>query len=118
MHTKIPASSVFCYRTVSADFRWKLHLGQWIDAIPLDGAVVVNIGELLELASNGYLCATVHRLVAPPANQERLSIAFILGAQLDAIVPVFILPEILPAWLRARSALPTTRYCATLAGTI
>lgn len=67
--------------------------GQWIDAIPLEGALVVNIGELLELASNGYLRATVHRVVAPPANQDRLSIAFFLGAQLDAVVPVFTLPE-------------------------
>jgi len=67
--------------------------GQWIDAIPLEGALVVNIGELLELASNGYLRATVHHVVAPPANQDRLSIAFFLGAQLDAVVPVFTLPE-------------------------
>ncbi|MBK0031025.1 isopenicillin N synthase family oxygenase [Erwinia sp. S43] len=66
---------------------------QWVDALPLNGAFVVNIGELLELASNGYLRATVHRVVAPPEDQDRLSIAFFLGAQLDAVVPVFNLPE-------------------------
>ncbi|MCZ4263452.1 isopenicillin N synthase family oxygenase, partial [Limimaricola sp. G21655-S1] len=27
----------------------------WISAPPLPGALMVNIGELLELASNGYL---------------------------------------------------------------
>ncbi|MBK0875627.1 isopenicillin N synthase family oxygenase, partial [Escherichia coli] len=32
----------------------------WIDATPLAGSFVVNIGELLELATNGYLRATVH----------------------------------------------------------
>ncbi len=53
---------------------------------------MVNIGELLELATNGYLRATVHRVVSPPAHQERLSIAFFLGAQLDATVPVYTLP--------------------------
>ena len=37
---------------------------------------MVNIGELLEIASNGYLRATVHRVVSPPANRERVSIAF------------------------------------------
>ncbi|QKJ87821.1 2-oxobutyrate oxidase [Paramixta manurensis] len=67
----------------------------WIDARPLPGAFVVNIGELLELATNGYLRATVHRVVSPPENQERLSIAFFLGAQLDAVVPVFELPQAL-----------------------
>ena len=69
--------------------------GQWIDAEPLPGSFVVNIGELLELATNGYLRATVHRVVTPPANKERLSIAFFLGAQLDAVVPVYSLPAAL-----------------------
>ncbi|WNK46287.1 MULTISPECIES: isopenicillin N synthase family oxygenase [Pantoea] len=64
----------------------------WIDASPLPGAFVVNIGELLELATNGYLRATVHRVVSPPQSSERLSIAFFLGAQLDAVVPIYQLP--------------------------
>jgi isopenicillin N synthase-like dioxygenase len=64
----------------------------WIDAVPLPGSFVVNIGELLELATNGYLRATVHRVISPPPNEERLSIAFFLGAQLDAVVPVYALP--------------------------
>jgi isopenicillin N synthase-like dioxygenase len=69
--------------------------GEWIDAAPLPGSFVVNIGELLELATNGYLRATVHRVVSPPADQQRLSIAFFLGAQLDAVVPVYALPDAL-----------------------
>ena len=69
--------------------------GQWIDAAPVPGSFVVNIGELLELATNGYLRATVHRVISPPADQQRLSVAFFLGAQLDAVVPVYALPELL-----------------------
>lgn len=65
---------------------------RWIDAAPRAGSFVVNIGELLELATNGYLRATVHRVVSPPANRERLSIAFFLGAQLEANVPLYTLP--------------------------
>ena len=60
----------------------------WIDAPPIDGTFVINIGEILELASNGYLKANVHRVVSPPGAAERLSIAFFLGARLDATVPV------------------------------
>ncbi|PWC14408.1 2-oxobutyrate oxidase [Brenneria roseae subsp. americana] len=71
--------------------------GRWIDALPLAGSFVVNIGELLELATNGYLRATVHRVVSPPVGQTRLSIAFFLGAQLDAVVPVYQLPDHLAA---------------------
>ena len=59
----------------------------WIDAPPLPGSFVVNTGELLELASEGYLRATVHRVVAPPPGVERLSLAFFLSARLDAVVP-------------------------------
>jgi isopenicillin N synthase-like dioxygenase len=61
--------------------------GAWIDAPPLPGSFVVNTGELLELASDGYFRATVHRVVAPPAGVERLSLAFFLAARLDAVVP-------------------------------
>jgi isopenicillin N synthase-like dioxygenase len=66
--------------------------GRWIDAAPRAGAFVVNIGELLELASNGYLRATVHRVVSPPSGSERYSAAFFLGARLDATVPALELP--------------------------
>jgi isopenicillin N synthase-like dioxygenase len=66
--------------------------GAWIDIAPRPGALVVNVGELLELASNGYLKATVHRAVSPPIGTERLSAAFFLGARLDSTVPVLALP--------------------------
>lgn len=66
---------------------------EWIDATPIPNSFVVNIGELLELATNGYLRATVHRVVSPPADSDRLSIAFFLGAKLDAVVPIYELPK-------------------------
>jgi isopenicillin N synthase-like dioxygenase len=69
----------------------------WIDAEPRPGAFVVNIGELLELASDGYLKATVHRVISPPAGGERLSAAFFLSARLDATVPALQLPPHLAA---------------------
>ena len=67
----------------------------WVSATPLPGAFVVNIGELLELASNGYLRATYHRVTSPPPGVERLSCAFFMAAQLDATVPLLPLPAAL-----------------------
>jgi isopenicillin N synthase-like dioxygenase len=64
----------------------------WIDVPPRAGTFVINIGELLELASDGYLRATMHRVVTPPAGSERISAAFFLGARLDAVVPPLQLP--------------------------
>ena len=67
----------------------------WISAPPLPGALVVNIGELLELASDGYLKATLHRVVSPPPGVSRLSCAFFMAARLDATVPLLTLsPEL------------------------
>jgi isopenicillin N synthase-like dioxygenase len=74
--------------------------GGWIDAPPVPGTFVVNIGELLELASDGYLLANVHRVVTPPAGTDRLSVAFFLGARLDSTVPSLTLPPELKAEVR------------------
>lgn len=81
--------------------------GNWVDALPKPGAFVVNIGELLEIATNGYLRATVHRVLSPPAHKERVSIAFFLGAQLDAEVPLYQLPPQLAAEARGPTSDPT-----------
>ncbi len=79
---------------------------RWVDAVPVPGTFVVNIGELLELATNGYLRATVHRVVSPPDSQDRLSIAFFLGARLDAVVPLYQLSPELAAQARGPASDP------------
>ncbi|RAX56609.1 2-oxobutyrate oxidase [Helicobacter monodelphidis] len=61
--------------------------GEWIDVLPLEGSVVVNIGEFLEMATNGYLKATIHRVNL--GQVERYSTAYFLGIQLDKDVPIF-----------------------------
>ena len=48
---------------------------------------------MLELASNGYLRATVHRVVTPPAGAERFSVPFFFSARLDATIPLLDLPR-------------------------
>jgi len=78
----------------------------WVDVTPRPGTFVVNIGELLELASDGYLRATFHRVVAPPAGVERISVAFFLGARLDATVPLLHLPPALAAQARGPESDP------------
>ena len=85
----------FLLQDRQAGLQVEVEEGRWIDALPRDNALVVNIGELLELATNGYLRATVHRVLSPALGQERLSIAFFLGAQLDAVVPLYPLPTAL-----------------------
>ncbi|MEU9401529.1 2-oxoglutarate and iron-dependent oxygenase domain-containing protein [Streptomyces sp. NPDC048242] len=58
--------------------------GLFHEVPPLDSAFVVNLGELLEVATNGYLLATNHRVVSPPGATERFSIPFFYNPRLDA----------------------------------
>jgi isopenicillin N synthase-like dioxygenase len=69
----------------------------WIDAPPVDGAFVVNIGELLEVATDGYLKATVHRVISPLIGSDRISIPFFFGPALDGEIPLLSLPPELKA---------------------
>jgi isopenicillin N synthase-like dioxygenase len=74
--------------------------GNWISAPPIRGTFVVNIGEVLEMASDGYLRATMHRVVTPPAGTDRISVPFFFAARLDATVPLLDLPPTLAAGSR------------------
>ncbi|MET7601684.1 2-oxoglutarate and iron-dependent oxygenase domain-containing protein [Streptomyces avermitilis] len=60
--------------------------GLFHEVPPLPGAFVVNLGELLEVATNGYLLATNHRVVSPPGATERFSVPFFYNPRLDARV--------------------------------
>ncbi len=74
--------------------------GEWIDAPPVEGAFVVNIGELLEVATDGYLKATLHRVISPAEGDERISIPYFHGPALDAEIPHIELPAELAAEAR------------------
>jgi isopenicillin N synthase-like dioxygenase len=71
--------------------------GGWIDVPPLDGAFIVNIGELLEVATGGYLRATEHRVNLHGPAAERISVPYFFNPRLDAQIPVLSLPDELTA---------------------
>jgi len=71
------------------------HEGEWIDAPSIPGAFVVNIGEMLELATDGYLKATLHRVQSPRIGTDRISVPFFFNPALDATMPQLdIAPEL------------------------
>jgi isopenicillin N synthase-like dioxygenase len=89
-----------------AGLRVRTEEGVWIDAPPVPGTFVINTGELLELATNGFVRADVHDVVVPPAGTERFSVAFFLGSRYDATIPVIDLPEDLKRAERGVTAEP------------
>lgn len=83
------------------------HQGEWIEAPSIPGAFVVNIGEMLELATGGYLKATLHRVVSPQIGSDRISIPFFFNPALDTTMPLLELPPELAAEARGLSVDPT-----------
>lgn len=68
---------------------------EWLPVEPLRGALVVNLGEMLEVATEGYLAATIHRVQAPPPGVDRYSVPFFWSPRLDAVIdPVPLAPEL------------------------
>jgi isopenicillin N synthase-like dioxygenase len=56
--------------------------GAWLDVSPIEGALVVNFGRLLERWTAGRLRATAHRVLSP--GRERFSIPFFYEPRVDA----------------------------------
>ncbi|MDR6690668.1 isopenicillin N synthase-like dioxygenase [Microbacterium sp. 1154] len=87
--------------------------GEWVDAPPVSGAFVVNIGELLEYATQGYLRATNHRVISPRFPDERISVPFFFNPALDARLPIIELPAELAAEARGVEDDPSNPIHAT-----
>ena len=69
--------------------------GALVDATPRRGTYVMNLGEMLQAATSGYLRATKHRVASPPAGKERISIAYFFHPRLDCVFePIELPPEL------------------------
>jgi isopenicillin N synthase-like dioxygenase len=63
--------------------------GEWLAVAPDPGALVVNIGDMLERLTNGRLRSTTHRVVNPQgeaANRARYSMPFFLHFRPDFVI--------------------------------
>lgn len=60
--------------------------GEWIDAIPAEDELVINVGDMLERHTNNKLRSTIHRVVNPPKEEwskPRYSIPFFMHPRAD-----------------------------------
>lgn len=54
---------------------------QWLDIVPGEDEIVVNVGDMLQRLTNNFLKSTTHRVINPPREEwhrPRLSIPFFL----------------------------------------
>lgn len=76
---------------------------EWVPVTPIPGALVVNLGEMLEVATEGYLAATIHRVTAPAPGVDRYAIPFFWSPRLDAVIEPVPLTDDLKASTRGMS---------------
>lgn len=79
--------------------------GDWIDAVPVPGSFVCNIGDMLRLWTNGLYKPTMHRVVNATPDRSRISIPFFYEPNYDAMVEP--LPEMCSP---SEPKLPSVRY--------
>ncbi|MEQ7873033.1 2-oxoglutarate and iron-dependent oxygenase domain-containing protein [Sphingomonas sp. ASV193] len=78
--------------------------GRWLDVSPKPGELVINIGDMLQRLTNGYLRSTPHRVVNPApdrASKARYSMPFFLHFRSDYLIeplPSTVPPGAAPKW--------------------
>ncbi len=83
--------------------------GTWISAAPPEGAVVINVGDMLERLTNHVLPSTIHRVRNPDATRaqfSRYSMPFFLHLRSD--FPIKTLPQCISAENPDRYPVPIT----------
>ena len=58
---------------------------EWIEAAPIEGTFVVNIGDMMQRWTNDLFVSTPHRVANPP-GVERISFPLFFGANHDTVV--------------------------------
>lgn len=64
---------------------------------PLLGAYVMNLGAMMQAATNGYFTATPHRVISPRGQDDRLSIALFFNPAFESTFEPLDLPAELAA---------------------
>jgi isopenicillin N synthase-like dioxygenase len=79
---------------------------EWLDVLPVDDALVINAGDLIQRWTNDRWRSNVHRVINPPrsttGSTRRLSIVFFTGPNADAEIAC--IPSCIPAAEAARYA--------------
>ncbi|KAG5490527.1 hypothetical protein JKF63_00647 [Porcisia hertigi] len=72
------------YQDKSGGLQVKNLQGEWIDASPIEGSYVVNIGDMMAMWSNGRYKSTLHRVLNP--GVDRISMPFFCEPNPETII--------------------------------
>jgi isopenicillin N synthase-like dioxygenase len=60
--------------------------GAWMDVPPMPGALIVNIGDMMQRWTNDRWRSAPHRVINPRAGHERWSIAYFFDLDVQAVI--------------------------------
>lgn len=60
--------------------------GSWIPAPPIEGTLVVNVGDMLEAITKGLLLSTPHRVRNPDPKKMRISFPYFFDPCVDFVI--------------------------------
>lgn len=79
-------SLTLLFRQPVAALQVRLSDGSWKYVKPYPGSITVNIADVLQFWTNGFLKSSIHRVVVPPADQagiDRLGLLYFLRPKHD-----------------------------------
>ncbi len=80
-----------CFTILCTDEKAALQVlnaaGQWIEAPPVEGAFIVNVGDMMERWTNDYFKSTIHRAINR-SGKQRYSIPLFFGTNPDVVIGV------------------------------
>lgn len=83
-HTDFGVLTVLCQDSVGGLQVQGLH-GEWLDAAPIDGTLIVNVGDLLARWTDGSYRSTNHRVVNT-SGRERLSLVLAFDPDPETVI--------------------------------
>jgi isopenicillin N synthase-like dioxygenase len=83
-HTDHECFTILCQDRIQA-LQVRNRRGDWIDAPPIRGTFVINIGDLMARWTNGIFASTFHR-VSNLSGHARYSLPCFIGANADALI--------------------------------
>jgi isopenicillin N synthase-like dioxygenase len=83
-HTDHECFTILCQDGIQA-LQVRNRRGDWIDAPPIRGTFVINIGDLMARWTNGIFASTYHR-VSNLSGHARYSLPCFVGANADALI--------------------------------
>ena len=110
-HTDFNGFTILRQDAAPGGLQVKVGSDEWMDVLPVDSALIINAGDLIQRWTNDRWRSNVHRVINPPRNitgsTRRLSIVFFTGPSADAEIAC--IPSCIPVG-------ETPRYAPIIAG--